>query len=311
MTEYAFSSTAACPMPPVPIIDVDLIRDCSIPDAPDPIWENPDLPVPIPPELALGCPPIDVVTSVLTEQDEAKFEATFAPQHNDRDNCFPRLFFNVSFPRGGATPGTIPGAFCFSLNREGTGNAIGDITGSVIECPHCISIAAGSSECGQGLLMTLHMTNIEGGGAGAACGCYMAVYCTSSSSCGSLQSVGPEDHDEAVSSVSSLTDSWEIGDDYECLHYKGLERLVYNQSDLNMYAYYRTWCFDFTGRLTSVSKETRHTMQRIQVVPMLYQITKIASGFVFARPVNSDGTLSGAEVQGVIVDAPSLSGGSP
>lgn len=305
MTQWAFSSTSACPMPPIPIIDVDLIQDCDVPEAPDPIWEGPQVPPPVPPELSIGCPPIEIDTTVRVDQDDPSFSVKFDPSYDDEDKCFPKLTFDVAFPRAGAGGGALG---CFSIRKIGAGNVVGDIKGSVIECETYQSIAPGSSVADTGLLLELEMKNIQGGG-GAACGCYIAVYCASSSSCTSLHSVGARDRDQAVSSISSMTDAWEISDDYECLRFDSLTRLVYNRKDLNMYAYYRTFCIDFTGRVTQVKEETRYKMQRINVVSKHYQVTQVlpvgGGDFkLFVKPVNADGTLSGDDVEVVVVDYP-------
>ena len=64
MAGPAFISREDCSIQSIAELDIDLISDCSVPEAPEPIWAAMDFPIPVPPELAIGCPEIGLSTSV-------------------------------------------------------------------------------------------------------------------------------------------------------------------------------------------------------------------------------------------------------
>jgi hypothetical protein len=53
----AFRDRDGCPIPYIPQLDLELVQDCLIPEAPDPIFEAPEIDPIIPPPN-IGCPPI-------------------------------------------------------------------------------------------------------------------------------------------------------------------------------------------------------------------------------------------------------------
>jgi hypothetical protein len=65
----AFPGRPGCDIPYIPQLDLSLVQDCSIPLAPDPIYEAPDL-EPIIPPPDIGCPPInlDIVVDPLKQE---------------------------------------------------------------------------------------------------------------------------------------------------------------------------------------------------------------------------------------------------
>ncbi len=262
MTDYAFSSTAACPLPPVPIIDVDLIKDCVVPDPADPIYEEPNIPMPVPPELDIGCPPIAISSSVRTNQDTARFQAWSQPKYDDGDNCFPQIFFAVDFPKSG-------GVGCFSIEHQGGGDVVTDIDRQIIDCE-----TGDEDPDGNGIKLILHM-----GSQGSL------------SECEVTSSLGPEDRHEAVSSISSLTGEWEAFTG-TCLHFNGLERLVYSGAEGKLFAYFRVFRFDATGRLQRIRKEKRE--YSYGVYPPLFQAVSDpdSNNKIYARRLYSNGSIN-------------------
>jgi len=78
----------------------DLIKDCSIPAAPDPIWEDENYdPLLMPPPI--GCPEFEfsVTTSMKVGLEDPIFSVKFSPQPDSgEDNCYPFLSYLLVVP---------------------------------------------------------------------------------------------------------------------------------------------------------------------------------------------------------------------
>jgi hypothetical protein len=71
----AFTERPDCPIPFVPKLELDLIDDCDIPEAPEPIFEAPEIDPIIPPP-DIGCPPIQL--DVELEPLQQEYDYTYA-----------------------------------------------------------------------------------------------------------------------------------------------------------------------------------------------------------------------------------------
>jgi len=100
MADPAFSSRPDCSIPFVENIVPNLVKDCEVPDAAEPVWEafNYD-PLLMPPPL--GCPPFEFSTtaSMSLGLEQPVFSASFSPQpESGDDNCYPFLSFDLVIP---------------------------------------------------------------------------------------------------------------------------------------------------------------------------------------------------------------------
>ncbi len=91
----AFSSRSDCPIPYVPEIIPDLVKDCVIPPVPDPFFEAINFP-PILPPIPLGCPSISFSGSMHSGSPFSV--STHFSQQDGIDNCFPILNFDLQIP---------------------------------------------------------------------------------------------------------------------------------------------------------------------------------------------------------------------
>ena len=91
----AFSSRSDCPIPYVPNIVPDLVKDCIIPPVPDPFFEAINFP-PILPPIPLGCPSISFSGSMHSGSPFSV--STRFSQQDGIDNCFPILNFDLQIP---------------------------------------------------------------------------------------------------------------------------------------------------------------------------------------------------------------------
>lgn len=103
MAAPAFSSRSDCPIPFVPDIVPDLIKDCDVPPAPPPYWQAPTFP-PIIPPIVLGCPPIKINTSA---NPGVTFIGTSTSYDPDGDECFPEINLSLNVPGGGCPIMTV------------------------------------------------------------------------------------------------------------------------------------------------------------------------------------------------------------
>lgn len=91
----AFSSRSDCPIPYVPEIIPNLVKDCIIPPVPDPFFEAINFP-PILPPIPLGCPSISFSGSM--HSGSPLSVSTRFSQQDGLDNCFPVLNFDLQIP---------------------------------------------------------------------------------------------------------------------------------------------------------------------------------------------------------------------
>jgi len=98
----AFSSRSDCPIPYVPEIELDLIKDCIIPPVPDPFFEAQIFPPLIPP-ITIGCPKITIKTRNLIGRPskivpKTRTIATKVTRQDGRDDCFPHIKLDLTLP---------------------------------------------------------------------------------------------------------------------------------------------------------------------------------------------------------------------
>lgn len=96
MVTPAFNSRPGCPIPVIPKLELPLLDDCLIPEAPDPIFEAPEIdPIIDPPDI--GCPPI-------------QFDVDVEPLQQDYDYSYaidPALRVQLVWTRSGTLLGTL------------------------------------------------------------------------------------------------------------------------------------------------------------------------------------------------------------
>lgn len=94
----AFPPHPDCPLPEVVPIPNDLIRDCAVPLAPEPLFEALIFP-PIPPIPPFGCPKIEMRSKTVRNKNRfIELKPTFHAGDDDKDNCSPILRFELRDP---------------------------------------------------------------------------------------------------------------------------------------------------------------------------------------------------------------------